>query len=177
MSNTLVQNYAKAFWGSIANHPEAPAMMASFGEIGQAFKNDEILAFFSSPVFSSEQKLKAVEAVFKDKLPSDLFAPIRLLAEKDRLGFLPEICDAMVSLKNESLGIKQGVVYSAVDLSKDEIQKIETVIGLKIKSKVLLHLKIDNEIKAGVRVEVDGWTFDDGLDFHELKLTEYLKRS
>ncbi len=177
MSKTLVQNYAKAFWGSLAGHPESQAMMSSLQEIGEAFKSDEIVSYFSSPVFSSEQKLKTVETVLKDKIPSELFATIRLLAENDRLSFLPQIFESMVSLKNDSMGVKQGTIYSAVELSKEEVQKIELVVGAKISSKVLLNLKIDNKIKAGVRVEVDGWTFDDGLDYHELKLTEYLKRS
>lgn len=177
MSNTLVQNYAKAFWGTLSHHPESKTLISAFTEIGEAFKSEDTVAFFSSPVFSVDQKMKVIDGVFKDKIPADLYVQLKLLAEKDRLSFLPRISEAVVSLKNETLGIKQGNVFSPIELSSDEISKIEVLIGSKIASKVSLKLKIDEQIKAGVRVEVDGWTFDDGLDYHELKLTEYLKRS
>lgn len=177
MNNTITQNYAKAFFGEISKHPESAALFGAIEKIGEIFADQEVLTFFSSPVVSSEQKLNVITSVFKEKIPNELFLNLKLLSEKDRLEYLPSIAQAMTKIRNDELGIKMGFIYSAVALDKSEITKLESTIGTKIKSKVSLAFRLEKNMKAGVRIEVDGWTFDDGLDYHELKLTEYLKRS
>src|SRR5512141_3490770 len=73
--------------------------------------------FFLSPRISAEEKKRVVESRLADKLDRMMLNLIKLLIDKRRIGFLPEIMRYFDYLTDQKLGVEDAVIVSAVPLS------------------------------------------------------------
>ena len=64
---------------------------------------------------------------------------------------------------NESLGILEGVVYSAAPLSEEEKKRIEDALAERLGDKVELTPILDPDLLGGVKVALDGKVYDGSL--------------
>ena len=77
---------------------------------------------------------------------------------------------------NDYFGIKVGKVYSAYELTEDQIHKIEKAMSQKEAKKVQLRMVIDESLIGGIKVEVDNHIYDDSLSYKLESLRKELLR-
>lgn len=98
---------------------------------------------------------------------------MKTLVKNHAISYFDEIEKAFSSLVNESLGIEEGLLYSAKSLSPAEHQAIEEAVGKALKKKVSLVERLEPSLIGGIKVAVAGKVYDGSL---ERKLAE-LRRS
>ena len=71
--------------------------------------------------------------------------------------------DEFIKNCNESLNVKDGIVYSVNPLDQNQMLKIENAISVKLNCKVELVNVIDEKLIGGVKVQVEDKIFDGSI--------------
>ena len=88
---------------------------------------------------------------------------LKVLNENNRLVILPEISNQFNLLVNETLGIVPVKVYTAQELTADELENIRELLVKKLNKQLLLEVILEPNLIAGVRIEFSGLVFDQSI--------------
>jgi ATP synthase F1 delta subunit len=130
-------------------------------EILQVFR--EYSSFFEllrAPTVPIEERKAVAEKVFEGRISNELLNFIRILIDRKRIGQIRGIAKAYRRLADEREGVVKGKIYSAVDLSEDQIARFEEETGKLLKKRVKLRNETDVSLLGGVRVYIDGKLID-----------------
>ena len=117
-----------------------------------------------SPVVSASDKV-AIVAKTAEKLGLSTLASnfISLAANKNRLGSTGDILDSFKAVRLESEGGIFGSVVSAEALTASDVEDLSKAFAKKLGKKVVFKTAIDPNLLAGMRVTVNGVTYDGSL--------------
>ena len=122
--------------------------------------NPSLLGYLSSYTLPEESQYALVEKVFGHLKNKEIPAFVRLLVMKHEIIHIELIAEAFNKLANDYRGIKEGIIYSAEPLSKEEVEKIEKSMQKRLGFAVELDNRIDHKLIGGVKVFVDDKVFD-----------------
>lgn len=126
----------------------------------------ELKSMFKSPIIQASKKQAITAQIFKDKINPISSNFLMLLLQNKRESYITDIISAFFSLYNESKGISEVTVTTAVDLDAASEQKI---IGfIKATSgypNVKINKKIDNSILGGFIVDFGGKLYDNSVKY------------
>ena len=166
---SLAKNYARAFFeqtassnGSKETVLEQKKELADFwGVLESAPK---LMAALTAPAISSKEKVAVVqELTDKLKISKPVMRLLSLLGQNGRIGMLPAVIDALDEVR---LGVEGGVlgrIVSAEPLDSAAIKEITASFTSKLKRKVEFKTAIDTSLLAGLKVTVNGVTYDGTL--------------
>lgn len=126
-------------------------------------KDKDVLSFFMHFNVSKEAKKETLEKAFKDSLSRNVLNFNKLLIDKNRYQSILDVVDAYHELYNEHEGIKEGIVYSYLPLSNEEVSKIQEAVSKKLNLKILLKNEIDESLLGGVKVVVENHVMDGSI--------------
>lgn len=134
--------------------------------------SEELQSIFENPAISAEARRNIVDAIAKRMmLSTETINTLKLLADRRRFRFLPEIAEAYIELAEAREGRVVAEVTSAAPLAgafKMQLQKeLEAAIG----KKVVVVEKQDPELIGGVVTRVGDKVFD-GSVRHRLRQIE-----
>jgi len=118
------------------------------------------LKFFNQKMISQEERISILEKCFKESVQPMVLNFLKLLVVKGRMTNLFEIIKEYKALYNEALGIVEGVVYSTISLTDEQIKNIETVVSKREGKTVLLTSKIDESLIGGIKVVISDHVYD-----------------
>lgn len=180
--NIVARRYAKALFAVAQEQPDKGEALAQYGEdlsrLADLLENaPELMKIFRNPIFSVEEKKGVILKVLEKAAPSAMIQNFcLLLADKDRLAFLPEINAAYGALLDEEQGVLRGKLVTAVKLS-DAMQK--SVVGKLEKEsgrKVVLDYEVDADIIGGLMLKIGGKVLDASIRAQLQILKENIKR-
>lgn len=178
MSN-ISEEYAEALFTSLSSHGEKTQALTLLRSVVETLESNRM---FLDGIKSKSVTLSEIKSVFMnftkqlncgDKL-SNFF---QLLIDKKRLELIKEITESFQGLLDQESGITRGVVKSAHDLSLAQREELEEKFSKKLNKKVILTYMEDKKVLAGVRVELDAYTFDDTVETHIKNIKESMNRS
>lgn len=174
----VARRYAKALIVVAKQKGAHERVHSELVAISNVFKVDpEVQAYFTNPLVSAEQKKTVVQKTFEGKgLMDEVYNTLLLLAEKNRIGSFDEICEAYKEQVDAEEGVTRGYVKSAKALSEEAKKDLEAKINKVLNKKIILTYKEDPKLLGGVVAQVGGWTFDDSIETHLIKLNEELNR-
>lgn len=179
--NIVARRYAKALFtvaqlqpdkGAIAQYGNDLARLA--GVLGEA---PELTKIFRNPIFNVEEKRGVIAKVLDKVAPCAMVRNFcLLLADKNRLAFLPEINASYGMLLDSAQGVLRGKLVTAVRLS-DAIQK-NVVDKLQKESgkKVVLDYDVDQDIIGGLMLKIGDKILDASIRAQLQILKENIKR-
>ncbi|RKG85268.1 ATP synthase F1 subunit delta [Corallococcus terminator] len=119
-----------------------------------------------NPAYSRAQRSDVVEAVLK-ALPSPadpaLANALRLLVDRNRLGYLPDIARLYRDMADARAGRVRGQVTSAVPLSADAVSQLQQSLQQLTQRNVVLETRVDPSLLGGVSAQVGGTLYDGTL--------------
>ncbi|MCY1046663.1 ATP synthase F1 subunit delta [Corallococcus sp. bb12-1] len=119
-----------------------------------------------NPAYSRAQRSNVVEAVLK-ALPSPadpaLANALRLLVDRNRLGYLPDIARLYRDMADARAGRVRGQVTSAVPLSADAVSQLQQSLQQLTQRNVVLETRVDPSLLGGVSAQVGGTLYDGTL--------------
>jgi F-type H+-transporting ATPase subunit delta len=124
----------------------------------------DLRAALTAPVTSGKEKM----AIVQDIAAKAGFAKLtvnflKLVAENGRLGILGEIIDALDEVRLASEGGVMGRIVSAEPLEAGALKQISDAFSQKLKKKVDFKVTTDGSLLAGLKVTVQGVTYDGTL--------------
>lgn len=132
-------------------------------------ENPELRDFLSNQLVSKEEKSEFLDSVFRGKIGDYVLNFLKIIVDKGRAAYLEEILKDFDALGNEKLNIKEGTLYTAHDLTKDQVKLVEQSIGKKLGNEVHLRVVKEPDLIAGIKVVVNDKIFDNSIMY---KLTE-----
>ena len=136
-------------------------ILSEMKEIRALFReNPEYPRLLSEPSIPRKERIGLIDAAFGSQAEPYLVNFIKLLCEKNLLREFGGCQEAFQRRYFAAHNIAEAVVTSAASLSKEQEEllkkKLETMSG----KTVVMELKTDPSVLAGVRVELDGKLFD-----------------
>ena len=177
MTSELAKRYAKSFYEIAKAYNDPDLVFSELRVIKAALKLDAAVSeFLISPVVGPKEKQAVLEKSLKGKVSETVLNGLLLLVQKNRIHVLFEIVDAYEAISDEDHEVTRGTVRSATALSADSRKKIEETVTKVTKKKVILNFTEDSSLLGGMIAQVGGWTFDDSLETHLTRMSEYLNR-
>ena len=123
-------------------------------------ENKEYVEFLSSPAVSLEERAAAVDEAFGHSFPEYAVSFLKVLCENGRMKSVFGCIDEFVSLAMSVSDRTTAVVYTVVELSDEQktavVKKLEQITKKQVEAQYV----IDESLIAGMKIEVDGKTFD-----------------
>ena len=162
MNSRLAKRYARAI---IELAREANALEPWGNELGRAaaaFSEPRLQPILLSPAIDSEVRRRTTRAVTDAlALPPMVRNLILLLADRDRLGLLPDIARWYEQLLDEAVGRARVAIRSAVALAAPEkTTLVELAKRLTRSREVVASSEVDAELLGGVVLDVGGTVYD-----------------
>jgi F-type H+-transporting ATPase subunit delta len=116
---------------------------------------------FESPMLSEEEKLKALNAL-SEKAGLSPFACrfLSILLKRSRFDLLPAVLAEVERLQVERRGGLIGDLVSAIPLDAQALAGVTEALTKKFEKPVFLNASVDPTVIAGMRVTINGVTYD-----------------
>ncbi len=174
--DSISMRYAESLFDLAKEENAIETYQGDMLKIQEVFADESFVKFFSHVAVSDEIKNEVLKKSFEGQVSLYVYHFLLLLVKKRRMGYIQGICKAFQSLCYDYLGIKLGKIYSAFEISEDEVHKIEMVMSKKEGKKVQLRVIIDQKLIGGIKVEIDNHIYDDSLSYKLESLKQELLR-
>lgn len=139
-------------------------------------KNPSYVGMLSSPAIPLSERLCAIDAAFKDKVPEYILSYLKLLCEKDRIECFLESVEEYKALLDAKESVYGAKITCAQALTEEEkaklIAKLESVYHGKVKAEYV----VDSSLIGGLIVEIDGTIMDGSLRRRLKKVKEVINK-
>jgi F-type H+-transporting ATPase subunit delta len=131
-----------------------------------------------NPAYSREQRSSVVEALLKALGPVEpvLANSLRLLVDRSRLAYLPDIARLYRDMADAQAGRLRGHVTSAVPLTAEALQSLAGTLKTLTQRNVVLEARVDPKVLGGVAAQVGSTLYDGTLRTQLEQLRRELKQ-
>tara|TARA_Y100001968_G_scaffold180646_1_gene165463 strand:- start:1448 stop:1996 length:549 start_codon:yes stop_codon:yes gene_type:complete len=163
--NTITTPYAEAFLQVAESRNEVDEVVKKSKIILELWDaSPEFRQAMASPVLEVNSKKAALEKLFANDLPPSFLNLLKLLADRNRIGFLNSVLERLLELYREQRNIALATVTSASELTEDQqnkiLQKVQSIAGT---DNLELNLKVDPSLIGGFIVNVGSKVVDASL--------------
>lgn len=162
--NTVEREYAEALFAIAAEKEQVELYRTQLGEICDLVTAQTgYLEFLSSPAIDLTERLAAIDEAFSAHYEEEIISFLKLLCENRRIERFVQCAEEFFKLCLYMSGRVMATVTSAVELN--ELQRTALVSRLQTitQKKVDAVFQIEPAILGGIRIEVDGKTYDGTL--------------
>ena len=161
----LCLNYANALYGLLTPQQRNMALDALSSVCKDLAREPSFAALLGSYNLTGAEKRGVLDDVYGAKFQEipHFLSFLKVIVDHHRIKELPGINACYRTLVHADLGVKEGIAYSAIRLSEEELRAIEEAIGQRIGCKVSLTNVADHKLLGGVKVAIDGKVFDGTL--------------
>jgi F-type H+-transporting ATPase subunit delta len=160
---TVARPYAKAAFAYAKDESRLDAWSKWLATARAIVLSDEFAAYERSPGVQTRQLAELVAGVAGDALDANARAFLDLLAENDRVGYLPEIADRYEEFKAEAENVTDVEVVSAVELSDAQRERLAGALRKRLDRDVRLHCSVDPALIGGAVVRAGDMLIDGSL--------------
>ena len=155
---TIARPYAEALFKSSQGDLNGAAQWLD--ALGAVADNAQLLQFAGNPKVTDQQVFDVVADVAKAQLPENAKNFLRMVIENGRLAALPEIAAQFRTLKNETSGSSDAVVYSAFPIPADSLGDVAGALEKRFGRKLNVTVAEDPSLIGGIRVVVGDEVLD-----------------
>ena len=140
-------------------------------------REDAFRELLANPGIEKDEKKQLLKNVFEGRVSTDIFSFLCILIDKNRVHYFDRIVDEYIRIDDEEHQIGEGVIYSVIPLTDEQIASFEDKAGALLQKKVSLDNEIDPGLIGGVRLFVDGKLVDASLRTELEKLGREIKNN
>lgn len=156
--------YGKALFEAAEDLKVTDSICKDIEELVSVLKsNPEFFEMLRSPAIDKADKKDSFTKVFSGKLNETLINFVCVLIDKTRIGQFFGIAKEFNKCVNENKGVITGVIYSAIKLPKEKLNKFEKETGTLLRKNVELNNEVDESLIGGVKIYIDGKLIDASL--------------
>ena len=165
--SVVAKVYAKALFESATGTSAAglDKIQTQLSQFVAALKSSKDLqVMLYAPITTGKEKASITQAL-ADKMGTEpvLSKFLVLVANKDRMNALPEILEEFSAVRIAAEGGLQGRVVAAEAIGDADVASLSQAFTKKLGRKVSFNVSTDPSLLAGVKVTVNGVTYDGTL--------------
>ncbi|MCB0508482.1 MAG: ATP synthase F1 subunit delta [Chitinophagales bacterium] len=163
----LGTRYAKALFNEATEKASLDAVYADLNSIDNALNaSKELQNVFKSPIIKNYKKEAIAQQLFDGKVSAITANFLKLIINQNRDAYLRDIMRAFFKLYNETKGISEVTVTTAVPLEKESENKIvEFIKKTSGYPNVKINQKIDASILGGFIVDFGNKLYDNSVRY------------
>jgi F-type H+-transporting ATPase subunit delta len=176
---SIARRYARALLDVATESGRSDAVAEQLTAIaGSLAQNRELEDVLFNPAYSREQRSRVLEALMGalGKVEPVLANTLRLLGERNRLGYLPDISRLFRDMADAQAGRLRGHVTSAVPLSADALKLLSEQLKTLTQRNVVLESRVDPKVLGGVAAQVGSTLYDGTLRTQLEQMRRQLKQ-
>ena len=131
--------------------------------VSALLQTPEYRALLASPAITKEERLAALDAAFRGKIPDILLAILRMMVSRGHVSAVNGMARDYDELARGYRGESMAVVTSAVPLKEAEAVALRARLEKKLGHQVTMQCAVDPALIGGIRVEVDGRVIDGSI--------------
>jgi len=163
--NNITTPYAEAFLQVAESTNEVDQIIDQSKSILELWdQSPEFSDAMSSPILEIESKKKVLEKIFAKEVSPSFMNLLKLLADRQRIGYLDSVLERLLELYREQRNIALATVTSATSLTEGQQEKIlKTVQSIAGTDNLELDLKVDPNLIGGFVINVGSKVIDASL--------------
>lgn len=176
---SIARRYARALLEVASESSRADAVGDQLSAlVGALNQSRELADILFNPAFSREQRTRVVEALMAalGKAEPVLANTLRLLVDRNRLDFLPDIARLYRDMADDKAGRVRGRVTSATELSTEARQSLQQTLQQLTGRNVILETQVDPQVLGGVAAQVGSLLYDGTLRTQLEQMRRQLKQ-
>ncbi len=163
--NTITTPYAEAFLQIASSRDEVDQVIDQAKAVLDLWENSpELREAMASPVLEVDSKKAALEKLFSDQVTPSFLNLLKLLADRQRIGFLDAVLERLLELYRQQRNIALATVTSASQITDEQktelLKKVQLVAGT---DKLEINLRVDPDLIGGFVVNVGSKVIDASL--------------
>lgn len=159
--DTLANRYARALLMLASEDKQVLEYVNAIKFVKKTLgENPDLSRILLSRAINDEEKEKLLVKIFASYPLPYLIPFLRIILENHRVVVIDKILKEFISIANASQGIEEGIAYSTIPLTEDQIKNIEETISKKGKYQVELSNEIDESLIGGVKIVVRDRIYD-----------------
>ena len=160
--NTITTPYAEAFLQVAESRKEVDEVIDQSKSILELWnKCPEFSDAMASPVLEAKEKKAVLEKLFAKEVTPSFLNLLKLLADRQRIGFLNSVLERLLEIYREQRNIALATITSASALNEDQqndlVKKVQSIAGT---NNLEIDLKVDPELIGGFVVNVGSKVID-----------------
>ena len=178
--STIARPYAHALLLSLQDAKKGPEEAADLAAvldgIAQVVTTPELVSVIGDPKLSSEQIYDLIVAgLGQVKLPEEAANLLKVVVDNGRLEAVPEIARQFRELKNQSEGVADAYIESAMPMTQAEVDDLVAGLGKRFPGlKLTPVVTVNEELIGGVRVRVGDRVLDGSIQTRLAQMQEAL---
>ena len=156
---TIARPYAKALFSLAQEKNQIESWLGELKELAAVVQDEKVIAFIEQPETGASEKAETLKGLVGIK-NVELANFITVLAEQKRLLVLPEIYAQYQDLTLIHNNTKSTVIYSAYELSSQQLADVTDILTKRFNSKLDVVTKVAPELIGGIKVEVGDQVLD-----------------
>jgi F-type H+-transporting ATPase subunit delta len=161
----LGQTYAQALIGAANNAGVADQVIEQLNQLVDEYLagNPSLQAAFSSPRVDEAEKVRVIERLFGDQYQPVLIKFLKVMASRDRLGYVSAVRAAAETIYDEMMGRVVASVRTAVPLTDELRNQIASNLSGLMNKQVKLNETVDETLIGGMIVRIGDRVFDSSV--------------
>jgi F-type H+-transporting ATPase subunit delta len=159
---TLARPYAEALF-QVAVKGDLKQAGAQIDALADVSANAQLRQFADSPKTTTAQVVEVMTSVVKLPLSDASKNLLRTVIENGRLAALPEIASQFHVLANASAGVSDAVIYSAFDMSAEQVADVVVSLEKRFGRKLNASVQVQADLIGGIRVVVGDEVLDTSI--------------
>lgn len=170
----LGKTYARALIGAAKSQGDgiAEAVIEQLGRIVDEYLmgSPPLQAALASPRITEVEKVRVIDRVFGDEFHPVLLKFLKVMASRDRLGYVHAVRSAADEIFDDMMGRLVASVRTAVPLDETMRSQIAERLSLVMNRQVRLQETVDPELIGGMVIRVGDQVFDSSVSNQMSKL-------
>lgn len=161
----LGKTYARALIGAAKNAGVADQVIEQLGQLVDDYlaKSPELQAALASPRIDESEKIRIIDRIFADEFDPVLIKFLKVMAGRDRLGYVAAVRTAAETIHDEMMGRLVVLVRTAVPLDDALRAKITDQLGSMMDKQVRLRESVDPDLIGGMIIRIGDRVFDSSV--------------
>lgn len=178
ISKVVAKRYAKALFVVGKEEDRLEAYQAELNGFAQILQGSpELRDALTNPVYPTDMKARLMSDLAGTlKLSPIMGNFMKLLVEKRRILYVPDIAELHQKLTDEFMGVKRAVVTAAISLGEDLKQSVREALEKATGKKIVLSTEEDPSIIGGLVVRAGDMVWDGSVRTQLWDIKEILKR-
>ncbi len=158
------REYAEAIYLIAAEKDAVPMFLEQMECLAELLRdNSDYLHLLASPAISLNERKGLIDEAFGAHFCEEIVSFVKLLCDNGRIDALLDCVGEFTALARALSGKVQAVVVSAYELDDEQKQKLQKKLQSMFGQEVEAIYGIDPSLIGGVKIEVEGKTYDGTL--------------
>lgn len=163
-TNKIIKNYANSFLDIVFEKDSFPSIVQEVEFIILTFEaNPELKKIFENPIIKGEKKYLIFQEIFGKRISAEVLDFIKFLSQKNREELIYLILKKFIELKDERLGLAKVDVFTPIDLSQEQIEKLRLILEKMLRKKIIISPREDKTIIGGFIAKIGDLIIDASL--------------